>query len=296
MVQQVGVAPSGVLTSQVCTYESICSPRLRHWSDRLRPMWDPDGTEMGTVLVHRTMWEWLFICESLRQAGMLQEGRRGLGIGGPEPLASLFAGLGCTLVVADSGSQPPGDASSFETGDEPTVRPPGAVDQRFCPAELLHERVQYREIDLGAEPDDLHDFDFTWSSHVVDHLGSLAAGMDFVAAQMHRLKPGGLAVHATELNLSSDTDTVAEGASVLFRRRDVEDLVRRLRADGHRIAYDLSEGNWPADRRVDVAPGTDTHLRTREGGYETTSLVLVIRKGGGKRTWSRATRLRTRHR
>jgi hypothetical protein len=120
--------------------------------------------------------------------------------------------------------------------------------------------------------------------------------MDFVAAQMHRLKPGGLAVHATELNLSSDTDTVAEGASVLFRRRDVEDLVRRLRAHGHRIAYDLSEGNWPADRRVDVAPGTDTHLRTREGGPETTSLVLVIRKGGGKRTWSRATRLRTRHR
>src|ERR1035437_822187 len=71
-----GVAPSSVLTSQVCTYESIHSPQLLRWSARLRPMWDPDGTDTREVFDHRKMWEWLFICESLREAGMLQPGRR----------------------------------------------------------------------------------------------------------------------------------------------------------------------------------------------------------------------------
>jgi hypothetical protein len=304
MVQELGVAPSRVLTSQVCTYESIHSPRLLHWSDRLRPMWDPDGTETRKVVVHRGMWEWLFLCESLREAGMLHAGRRGLGFGAREPLVSLFAGMGCKLVVAEFGSDPLGETTSPDSVDELGGGPGAAIDHRFCPAELFHERVQYQEVDLDDVlrdvPDDLHDFDFTWSSHVMDHLGSLAAGMDFVAAQMHRLKPGGLAVHTTELNLTSDTDTIAEGGAeggtVLYRRRDVEDLVRRLRADGHRIAYDLSEGSWPADRHVDVPPYTPTHLRTKLGECETTSVALVIQKSSDTRAWSRATHLLARQR
>jgi hypothetical protein len=250
------------------------------------------------------MWEWLFLCESLREAGMLQAGRRGLGFGAHEPLVSLFAGMGCNLVVAEFGSDPAGEATSPDADEELAEGPAAAIDHLFCPAELFHERVQYQELDLHDVlrdvPDDLHDFDFTWSSRVIDQLGSLAAGMDFVAAQMHRLRPGGLAVHTTELNLSSDTDTIAEGdaegGTVLYRRRDVEDLVRRLRADGHRIAYDLSEGSWPADRHVDVPPYTRTHLRTKLGEYETTSIALVIQKSSGRRAWSRATRLLARQR
>lgn len=297
------MAPSRVLTSQVCTYESIHAPRLLHWSDRLRPMWDPDGTDTRRVILHRRMWEWLFLCESMREAGMLQPGRRGLGFGAREPLVSLFAGMGCDLVVAEFGSDRRGEATSPDADGELAGAPAAAIDDRFCPADLFRERVQYHELDLRDVlrdvPDDLHDFDFTWSSHVIDHLGSPAAGMDFVAAQMHRLKPGGLAVHTTELNLSSDTDTIAEGVeggTVLYRRRDVEDLVRRLRADGHRIAYDLSEGSWPADRHVDVPPYTRTHLRTKLGEYETTSVALVIQNSNDRRAWSRAARLLARQR
>ena len=297
------MAPSRVLTSQVCTYESIHAPRLLHWSDRLRPTWDPDGTDTRRVILHRRMWEWSFLCESMREAGMLQPGRRGLGFGAREPLVSLFAGMGCDLVVAEFGSDRRGEATSTDADGELAGAPAAAIDHRFCPADLFRERVQYRELDLQDVlrdlPDDLHDFDFTWSSHVIDHLGTPAAGMDFVAAQMHRLRPGGLAVHTTELNLSSDTDTIAEGVeggTVLHRRRDVEDLVRRLRADGHRIAYDLSEGSWPADRHVDVPPYTGTHLRTKLGEFETTSIALVIQKRNDRRAWSRATRLLARQR
>lgn len=293
-----GVAPSSVLTSQVCTYESIHSPQLLRWSARLRPMWDPDGTETREVFDHRKMWEWLFICESLREAGMLQPGRRGLGFGvGREALVSLFAGMGCTLVATDLGAEQAQAAGWTDTGSEFAGGLAGLNDYGFCPPEEFRQRVDYRDLDMNHLPDDLRDFDFTWSSCAFEHLGSLAAGMDFVVNQMQCLKPGGLAVHTTELNVSSDTDTIAEGGTVLYRRWDIEDLVRRLRSDGHRIAYDLSEGSQPADRHIDIPPFTNTHLRTRLGEFVTTSLALVIQKDGGAGAWrSRAKRLLARQR
>jgi len=81
-----------VLISQLCTHDSLTSPELRAWSDRLRPMWNPEGTDPRPIMLHRKMWEWLFICESLAERGMLRPGRRGLGFGvGREPLVALFA-------------------------------------------------------------------------------------------------------------------------------------------------------------------------------------------------------------
>jgi hypothetical protein len=165
-------------------------------------------------------------------------------------------------------------------------------DYGFCPPDQFEQRVAYRDLDMNAIPGDLRDFDFTWSSCAFEHLGSLASGMDFVVNQMECLRPGGIAVHTTELNVSSDTDTITEGGTVLYRKRDVEDLVRRLRADGHRIAYDLSEGTRTEDRHVDVPPFSNTHLRTTLGEYVTTSVALVIQKHAGPRAWrSRARRL-----
>ena len=39
----------------------------------------------------------------------------------------------------------------------------------------------YREVDMRAIPTDLRGFDFAWSSCALEHLGSLGAGMAFVA-------------------------------------------------------------------------------------------------------------------
>jgi hypothetical protein len=261
-------------------------------------MWDPDGTETRDVFDHRKMWEWLFICEALREAGMLQAGRRGLGFGvGREALVSVFAGMGCHLVATDLGAQRARDAVWTESNDQYAGGLAGLNEYGFCPPDEFQERVEYRDLDMNAIPDDLRDFDFTWSSCAFEHLGSLAAGMDFVVAQMQCLKPGGIAVHTTELNVSSDTDTIAEGGTVLYRKRDIEDLVRRLRADGHRIAYDFSEGRRSEDRHVDVPPFSNTHLRTKLGEYVTTSIALVIKKNAGPGAWrSRAKHLLARQR
>ncbi len=53
-------------------------------------------------MVHRKMWEWLFIAEALHEHGMLGPGHRGLGFGvGQEPLVAAFAAQGCDLVATD---------------------------------------------------------------------------------------------------------------------------------------------------------------------------------------------------
>jgi len=274
-----------MLVSQPCRYESLRSPELRAWSERLRPAWDPDGVDPRDVMVHRKMWEWLFICQALAERGMLEAGRRGLGFGvGREPLVALFAACGCDLVATDLSPERAeaagwADAGGAAAASQYAGSRAGLNDHGLCDQALFEARVRFRHVDMNELPDDLRGFDFTWSSCALEHLGSLAAGADFVVAQMRCLRPGGVAVHTTELNVSSDTDTYHEGGTVLYRRRDVEELAARLRKLGHRIELDLTPGTTPADLHVDVAPFTDTHLRTRLGDYVTTSLALVIERG-----------------
>lgn len=258
---------------------SLTSPELQVWSDRLRPMWDPQGTDPRRTMVHRKLWEWLFICQSLHERGMLAPGRRGVGFGvGREPLVALFASMGCAVVATDLHPDQARAAGWTETGEEYTGGTAGLNEAGLCPPDEFEQRVRYRHVDMNHLPPDLRGFDFSWSSCALEHLGNLAAGADFVVRQMDCLVPGGVGVHTTELNVSSDHDTVESGPTVLYRRRDIEDLAVRLRRLGYSIELDLTEGDTPADRHVDVPPFSDTHLRTTLGEHVTTSVGLVVGK------------------
>ena len=58
-----------MLRSQLCSAESLRSPELRAWAQRLRPVWDAAGDDGRDVMLHRKMWEWLFIAEALHERG-----------------------------------------------------------------------------------------------------------------------------------------------------------------------------------------------------------------------------------
>jgi hypothetical protein len=284
-----------VLRSQLCTAESLRSPALRTWADRLRPMWASGEHDVRDVMLHRKMWEWLFIAEALRERGVLAPGRRGLGFGvGHEPLAALFAADGCDIVATD---QPAAAARASGWSDSDTEWAAGAEQLNrdgLCDDQAFRDRVQFRAVDMLDIPRDLRGFDFTWSSCALEHLGTLSAGADFVVAQMDCLAPGGVGVHTTEFLVSPGHDTVEAGGTVFYRRRDIEELVTRLRGLGHHIDVDFTEGTTPDDLHVDVPPYSDIHLRTELSGYVTTSLALVVTKGTPTRGRALLSRLRRR--
>jgi hypothetical protein len=284
-----------MLRSQLCSAESLRSPALRAWAERLRPMWAAvdDGRE---VMLHRKMWEWLFIAEALRERDLLAAGHRGIGFGvGQEPLVALFAAAGCDVVATD---QPHESAVASGWTDSTVEWAAGPEDLNafgLCAADEFGHRVAYRHVDMNAIPADLNGFDFAWSSCALEHLGTLAAGMDFVLAQMACLQPGGVAVHTTEYLVSSNDTTVEAGGTVFYRRRDIESLVERLQRAGHDVDMDYSLGSTPDDVHVDVPPYTDVHLRTELAGYVTTSLALIVTKGEpGRRGRERGGGLRRR--
>jgi hypothetical protein len=284
-----------LLRSSLCTDESLHSAALLRWADRIRPAWD-HAHSGAAVLTHRKIWEWVFIIEALAERGQFGAGRRGLGFGvGQDPLAALFASEGCQIVATD--------ISQVDLKDAEWIRSQQHASSLWqlnqdgiCEPALFARSVRFREVDMRHIPPDLHDFDFTWSACALEHLGSLYAGLEFVLRQMDCLAPSGFAVHTTEYNVSSNSGTVGVGATVLYRKRDVDELVRQLRSLGHLVEVDYDTGTAPADLHVDRPPWSSPHLKIALGRHVVTSLALVIQKGpaGATRPWRPDARWRLR--
>jgi SAM-dependent methyltransferase len=265
-------APEAPLTSCLCTQARCESPAYARWC----------GILGETAAFHRKKWEFVHICQALEERGVLRAGARGLGFGvGREPLVAHFASRGCHVVATDLGGEE-ARAAGWERGDQYATSLDALNDRGLCAWPEFRERVRYRAVDMNAIPDDLTGFDFCWSACAFEHVGSIAQGLAFVENSLRTLKPGGIAVHTTEFNLSSNDDTVETGHTVLFRRRDMEALVDGLRAKGHHVEpLDLDPGTGVLDRYVDVPPFlAEPHLRLRLERYNCTSIGLIIRAGG----------------
>lgn len=230
--------------------------------------------------MHRKLWEFAFIEHKLNAAGMLAEGRKGLCFGaGQEPLPALFAAKGCTIHATDAPADIIGEkwtaTKEFSRGVEDMAYR-GIIDEK-----TFFERVSYSTADMNNIPAELTNFDFCWSACCLEHLGSIDLGLEFIANSLRTVKIGGLSVQTTELNLSSNEETVDSGETVLFRRRDLEAFIERMRDEGHEIeGLTVSPPATPIDHHVDVPPySQNPHLKLLLGEYVTTSVGIVIRKG-----------------
>lgn len=231
---------------------------------------------------HRKAWEWTFIIHHLQREGVLTTGNRGLGFGvGTEPLTAYFVSRGARIVATDAPPEVTAGSGWSATG-EYSADISGLRHDEICSYDRLLAQAEYRHCDMNHIGDDLGGFDFNWSSCCFEHLGDLEAGLDFVVESTERtLRPGGVGVHTTELNLSSNTETIESGGTVLYRRRDLERLIARLEQRGHTVRpLRISPGGHPLDQHVDVPPYThDPHLKLRLMGYTTTSVGLVVIRG-----------------
>jgi hypothetical protein len=106
----------------------------------------------------------------------------------------------------------------------------------------------------------------------------------FIISSLDLLKAGGVAVHTMEFTLSSLDKTLETGSTVLWRKKDIEQLVRDLKILGYKV-YPIhwGAGNGPMDRTPDVAPYSD-HLKLALSGHFVTSFAIVIQKPEGDDT------------
>ena len=234
------------------------------------------------VTRHRKQWEWVYIVHHLIRMNAVGPGRRGLVFGvGSEPLPALFASMGAQIVATDAPVDVmlyAGFRSTGEHADGVTMlRHPEIIDNG-----LFDSLVSFQQCDMNNIDPNLRNFDFNWSSCCFEHLGSLEAGIEFVINAVERtLKVGGIGVHTTEYNISSDETTVESGPTVIYRKQDIESLADRLRSRGHSVdPIVIAPHVHPLDFHVDVPPFShDPHLKLVLSEYVCTSIGLVIRRG-----------------
>ena len=231
---------------------------------------------------HRKVWEWVFIIYHLDRSGMLRRGARGIGFGvGKEPLSAYFALRGVNVTATDAPPDLIEQAGWIHTGQYSSSVETVRHDE-ICPYDLLRRYVNHRYCNMKNIDSDLYGFDFNWSACCFEHLGDLEAGIEFVIESTERtLRKGGVGVHTTELNLSSNAETVERGATVLYREQDLRRLVARLEERGHTVQpLRIDPGQHPIDQHVDVPPYShNPHLKLELLGFTSTSVGIVVTRG-----------------
>ena len=258
-----------VFGSECCRFDHFQMPLFSYWVDRLG----------YSYAYHRKLWEFVFILQSLKDHGMLSPGFRGLGFAvGTEHIPDLLASCGVSVLATDLNLEQ-GMAKGWADSNQ-LASSKADLYSGISAKEQFDQLVDFANVDMNAIPSTLQDFDFCWSSCAFEHLGSIDAGIAFVKNSLKTLRSGGLAVHTTEFNLSSDEDTVASGGTVLFRRRDFCEIASALRTEGHTVApMNFYQGSHPLDQYIDMPPySNDAHLRLSLMEYTTTSFGLVILK------------------
>ncbi|QND48388.1 class I SAM-dependent methyltransferase [Rhizobium lusitanum] len=253
----------------LCRQRELASDNYRYWCDQM---------QLEPAL-HRKWWEYFFIAQSVFERGLLQPGRRGLSFGvGIEPLPALFAKMGCHILTTDQAAETAVEGGWIKGGmhaanlDQLLVRD-------ICPREIFYERVSFKPMDMNAIDVELNgEFDFCWSTCSLEHLGSLEHGLRFIENSLETLKPGGIAVHTTEYNLSSNERTVENRDLCLYRRRDIEHLIGRLEKSGHNVApVNFDPGGTLVDGYIDLPPyHSEPHMRLQVGEFACTSIGLVV--------------------
>ncbi|WP_208455484.1 hypothetical protein [Burkholderia gladioli] len=264
-------ADAPFMTFSNCNTEDFKHPRYAQLCKLIndRPRW------------HRKQWEYIFILHHLIEANVLRPGMKGIGFGvGQEPLPSAFAMLGAAVLGTDAPSDIK-DAGGWANSKEHSA----SLDQMkfpWIPDDLFYKQVRYAECDMNNIDPVFDGYDFTWSSCCLEHLGTLQKGLDFIANSVEKcLRPGGIAVHTTELNLSSDVHTVEESqATVLYRRGDLVNFIEEMRRRGHQAdPIVVGPAATALDFHVDIPPySQDLHLRLKLAGYVTTSIGVVVRR------------------
>ena len=259
-------------TSCLCNSKLFDMPFFIYWMNRLKE----------DIIYYRKQWEFVYVCQTLFEHGMLKEGKRGLVFGcGKEPLVALFASMGCKIMATDLDINDNNAGAWVNTDQHIKDNYLELNASGICDKEIFKQNVTFMDVDMNKIPGELRDYDFCWSCSSLEHIGSLENGLKFVKNSLETLRKGGLAIHITEFNLTSDDKTLDTQGLSFYREKDIRRLIRELEADGHKVyPLVLDRGNAVADKFVDKPPyqSLSVHMKLRICNYDITSVALIIEK------------------
>jgi SAM-dependent methyltransferase len=272
-------AAQRVVLSPAVTGLASRSPRQQDFASDWLLFWARETRSAPRL--HRGLWESCFIAQSLYEAGLIRQGVRGAAMfDGRNSMAALMASMGVATRIHRT-------APAHDRPTTPDLE--GLHYTDIVARDLFDQFVTAIWADDTPLVDDL---DFVWAMQWMHHQGSIQAGLDAAKAAMRLLRPGGLLVITTELNLRDD-ETLDHSPTVLFQRRHFQALAEDLRADGHVVAaIDFDIGADVFDRYVDTPPygpeGTAfppemlarlaaaPHIKVSVDGFPCTSFGFVV--------------------
>jgi len=255
--------------------EKLCSSVCRPSDFEKIPQWKKWGLSSD----HRKWWEYIYIYQALKEREVLKIGSKGLGFAvGKEFLPSVFANEGCNILATDC------PAEIMDIGWEKTNQYSKSKYELYhsnlVSKEIFEKNVEFESIDMRSIPHTLIGFDFLWSACALEHLGSITAAKYFIERCMDCLKPGGIAVHTTEYNLSSAFNTQNYNSSVFLRSIDFIEICETLVNQGHSPEpLDFRLDNSKFDNVISFDSTSRPHFKPYFDDYIVTSFGLIVRKG-----------------
>lgn len=206
-------------------------------------------------VLHRKVWEEAYLISVIKYFNLLKPGTRGIVFGvGEERLPSYFASKGCKIVATDL------DPTNYNADSWVSTNQHGSLDKLFfnqyLTRDVFDSHVSFQYADMNSISDDLEgQFDFCWSTCAYEHLGSIEKGLNFVKNTAKLLKPGGVSVHTTEYNFSSNDKTIDNWPTVLFRQCDFDTLYNDLNTAGLNLpSKNFEIGEHVIDAFIDIPP------------------------------------------
>lgn len=246
---------------------------------------------------HRKLWEFVKIANAVEDNVRLTGTCKGIGFGvGTEPLPTYFASKGGAHIVATDQPTTSRNAANWSQSNQIAKSRESLNTRKILDDATFNNLVDFYNVDMNyisynIPYMDLNNspasrYDFLWSSCALEHLGSIPAGLWFIVNSLALLKPGGVAVHTTEFNLSSNHDTNFVHENCIFRKQDFErlDLTLRTLGGAWLEPLDYTRGSHEYDLYVDPMGWVENrnesnpHLNLKVDGFDATSIILVIHK------------------
>lgn len=262
-----------MLKSQAIKYEDFDSKWYKHWAKELR-----QTKNFETNPIHNKFWQNAAIIQAISERGNLKKHQKALGFGvGNERVPSLLSKYKVYVTATD---QNPEFAPAQVWDNGQLAHGLESLNSfGICDMNIFREYVNYEVADMNKiKAKFKNQFDIVWSNCALGHLGNIENGLKFIENSVDCLKPGGVAVHTTEVNVLSDTSTLDTGGTVIFRYKDLEKIFFKLRSKGfvcEPLVFNF--GSKKMDKLISFEPfGGNNLLKIQVQGNVLSQIVLII--------------------